>query len=323
MRRPRRGRSGTTLPAPAVTLSSALDERRVSTPPTRPQKRYGSQSTLRSRKCTLSSSTGNGSRGTGTFSCTTEEVVSEPIKACSHSFLSTVQPRMTPLPPYSSFGFKHEPLAVAQHELGEVDHLVTVGRVPFAHLARPRHVLRDRRGAAAACTGARSGRPIGARGSSSCAAASRAGCSPRSRRPRRTPSAAAARPRASRAAPTAGPAGRRRRSACLSRAAGRRGTSRSSGAQMSVFTPLSVKARWNIWNSVSVGRPVQSTIAIVPTLRPCARLIAVSCLLAARSGRARYFLRNARIAGSRSKISPARRCRPSRRVTRRCTRRSG
>src|SRR5881628_1183269 len=42
---------GTTLPAPTVTLKSALDERRVSWPPTVPQKRYESQSIERSRKC--------------------------------------------------------------------------------------------------------------------------------------------------------------------------------------------------------------------------------------------------------------------------------
>src|SRR4026209_2261212 len=59
---------GTTLPAPAGTVSGGIDAGRVSTPPTRPQKRYGSQSTLRSRKCTRSSTTGNGSRGTATFS---------------------------------------------------------------------------------------------------------------------------------------------------------------------------------------------------------------------------------------------------------------
>src|SRR5687768_18056491 len=68
--------------SPAVTLSSALDERRVSTPPTRPQKRYGSQSTLRSRKCTSSSRTGNGSRGTGRSEEHTSELQSRLHLVC-------------------------------------------------------------------------------------------------------------------------------------------------------------------------------------------------------------------------------------------------
>src|SRR2546428_795402 len=96
---------GTTLPAPAVTFSSALDETRASVPLTRPQKRYGSWSMDRSRKCIRSRSTGNGCRGTATRSCTTYDAPSAARKDCSHSCWSIVQPRTTPLPPYSSFGF--------------------------------------------------------------------------------------------------------------------------------------------------------------------------------------------------------------------------
>src|SRR5436190_2129947 len=57
---------GTTLPAPAVTLRSSLDETRACVPETLPQNRYGSWSIERSRKCMRSSSTGNGYRGTAT-----------------------------------------------------------------------------------------------------------------------------------------------------------------------------------------------------------------------------------------------------------------
>src|SRR3989442_5882414 len=96
---------GTTLPAPAVTFSSALDETRASVPLTRPQNRYGSWSMDRSRKCIRSRSTGNGYRGTATRSCTTYDAPSAARKDCSHSCWSIVQPRTTPLLPYSSFGF--------------------------------------------------------------------------------------------------------------------------------------------------------------------------------------------------------------------------
>src|SRR5439155_1087106 len=39
-----------------------------------------------------------------TFSCTTYELVSAVSSVCSHSCCSTVQPRITPFPPYSSLG---------------------------------------------------------------------------------------------------------------------------------------------------------------------------------------------------------------------------
>src|SRR2546421_7505473 len=74
---------GTTLPAPAVTLSSALEDTRARQPETAPQKRYGLWSIERSRKCMRPSTTGNGYRGTGTRSCTTYELASAARKDCS------------------------------------------------------------------------------------------------------------------------------------------------------------------------------------------------------------------------------------------------
>src|SRR2546425_3558575 len=74
---------GTTLPAPAVTLSSALDETRASVPLTRPQNRYGAWSMDRSRKCIQSRRMGNGYRGTATRSCTTYDAPSAARKDCS------------------------------------------------------------------------------------------------------------------------------------------------------------------------------------------------------------------------------------------------
>src|SRR5216683_1078510 len=51
---------GTTLPAPAVTFSNALEDTRARQPETAPQKRYGLWSMERSRKCILPRRTGNG-----------------------------------------------------------------------------------------------------------------------------------------------------------------------------------------------------------------------------------------------------------------------
>src|SRR5439155_8016501 len=75
---------GTTLPAPAVTFSRALELTRARVPETLPQKRYGSWSIDRSRKCMRSRITGKGYRGTSTRSCATYELSSAARNDCSH-----------------------------------------------------------------------------------------------------------------------------------------------------------------------------------------------------------------------------------------------
>src|SRR5437867_4207861 len=70
---------------------------------------------------------------------------------------------------------------------------------------------------------------------------------------------------------------------------------------MIVRTPRDSKIRWNISNSVSVGRPRQSTIAIagaLPERERCARSIALSCRLRTGTTRIRKRSRNRHMTGS-------------------------
>jgi len=76
---------------------------------------------------------------------------------------------------------------------------------------------------------------------------------------------------------------------------------RSSGAQITVGTPRDSKYRWNISNSVSVGRPRQSTIAIAgerSDRERCARSIAVSWRPRVGTTLQENFLRNIFMTGS-------------------------
>ena len=76
---------------------------------------------------------------------------------------------------------------------------------------------------------------------------------------------------------------------------------RSSGAQMTVSIPRDSKKRSNISNSVSVGRPRQSTIAIAGFALErarCARSIAASWRVRTGTMRARKRFRNRFITGS-------------------------
>src|SRR3954463_5439909 len=99
-----------TWPPPEVTLARPVELRRVRYPAIRPRNKYGAKSTSISRIVTvpLVSNVGKISRRTGMRSWITHVpggVLSAVFSAAYQSEGEVSQPSVTPVPPYSSFGF--------------------------------------------------------------------------------------------------------------------------------------------------------------------------------------------------------------------------